>query len=475
MLRIPLILLIALLAVTTAEGRTLEVRPGEIAAGTVTLPGHDTNLTLTGQLDASDLDRIARDIKDVNTLDLSGAAIVPYKGKRIGANITAAQADILPTGIFAGLRVSHLILPASLTAIGDCALLGSAITGIVIPECVTAVGSHAFAQCTALRDITLPQSVTAIPDGMAEGCEALISAVIPSGVTTIGARAFSGCRSLDHVDLPASLTYIGEEAFAISGLTDADMSGCRWLATIGARTFASCASLSTATLPDGTGIMGDGVFFECKSLTGVRLPSSAVTIPPLTLKGAENVTTLGLPASIASIDTLAFAGMSGLASLRLPATLEHIADGAFESCKGLSLIDGTALPAVPTLGDGVWEGVNQPEVRLNIAPSLENSFLATPQWQDFSISATGILPTLTGTGNSLTAMFHGMSLTITSTAPLCLIELFSTDGQLLTTVSPSDSDTATIDTSAYACHFFIVRVTAASDGSRTVLKLLRQP
>lgn len=475
MLRAPLILLITLLAAYTAAGRTMDVHPGELAAASE-WPGHESVLTITGQLDASDLDRLAERLTDVETLDLSGAEIVAYKGSRIGANITSAPAATLPAGILAGLRVSRLILPETLTAIGDCALAGSTITELTVPGKVTRIGRSAFAGCVSLRTLTMPQSLTAIPDGLAEGCEALSELHVPDGVTKIGKRAFFGCKSLTSFSWPVALTTLGEEAFALSGLCSADLSRCASLTAIGARTFAHCQSLSSALLPDAAAEMGQGVFFECKSLAAVSLPASAISVPPLMLKGAEGLTELSLPEGTEVIDTLALAGVTGVAAVKLPASLNYIAEGAFEDCTGLTNIDASLLTAVPSLGDGVWAGVTQSDITLTVIPSLENAFLTTPQWQEFSIvNTSGLLAVGADAEHTVTAGFEGMTLTVTSAAPLGRIELYAVDGRLLTATSPNGTEVTRIDTSAYAGPYFMVRVTAEADSRPVTFKLLRLP
>lgn len=474
MLRTPFIILFTLLAATTAAGRTLDVRPGEIAAG-IEIPARESVLTITGQLDAADLNRLAMRITEVETLDLSGVEIVAYKGARIGVNITTAPAATLPRGIFAGLRVNRLILPATLTAIGEGALADATVTELSVPDAVTYIGNSAFAGCKSMHTLTLPRSLTVIPDGMAEGCEALTSVTIPDGVTEIGDRAFFGCPALTDIAWPRTLNALGDEAFAISGIRSADLSRCTSLSSIGARAFARCQSLSVATLPDGAAEMGQGVFFECKTLASVRLPASAVTVPAMTLKGADGLTRIELPAAAEVIDTFAFAGMSQVAELTLPPALNHIADGAFENASGLAVIDGSSLPAVPSLGNDVWAGINQGEVILNVARSLENSFLAAPQWQDFSIRYTGVITAGADRDGELDAAFDGMILVVTSAVHLSAIELYSVDGQLLTAVSSAETSGVSIDTSAYAGPFFIVRAITATDSLPVTFKLLRQP
>ena len=99
-------------------------------------------------------------------------------------------------------------------------LNGELVTDLVIPNSVTTIGDVAFAGCTCLTGITIPDSVTTISVGAFSGCTGLTSVTIPDSVTTIGRAAFSGCTGLTSVTIPDSVTTIGNYAFwGCTGLT----------------------------------------------------------------------------------------------------------------------------------------------------------------------------------------------------------------------------------------------------------------
>lgn len=466
-------LILTLVAATTVCGQSYHVTPGQLAKERA-LPATASTITVTGSVDASDLDYITETVEKINTLNLSGATVVAYRGKRVGANITSAPANTLPAGIFAGLKASHITLPASLTAIGDGAFMESQLVDITLPAGVRTVGRAALSRCHNLREVTIPASVTAMPDALLEGCGKLTRVNLSPGLRTIGQRAMLGCSSLADVTLPASVTSIGEEAFALSGLQEIELSQCTGLRTIGDRAFSTCAHLESATLPSLTTGLGEGIFFECSALTYVRLPSSAVTIPPLALKGASSMQGIDIPENTETIGALAMAGMSSVESVTLPATLTHIGDGVFEGWSSLAEVNANDLTAVPSLGKEVWSGVDQSRASLYVADDMENAFASTPQWQDFSISQSSVtqLPSL-DYESRIMARFDGATLVVTTTEPLLNVTLYSLDGQMLASTTDSGTETVSIDTSAHSGHFFIARAITATDNRAVTFKLMR--
>ena len=226
-----LVAVMALVAMTAGEaaGQTYEVVPGQLAAECA-VPSRAGVITVTGSVDASDLAYLAATIEELlNTLDLSGVTVAAYKGPRVGANVYSAPADVLPPYILAGLRAAHVRLPASITAIGEGALMDSRIEEVVIPQDVTRVGADAFAQCRRLTRAELSEGMATVEARTFEGCGLLADVSLPGSLSAIGDRAFFGCRSLGEISMPESLTCIGHEAFALSGLERVSLDGCgRW-------------------------------------------------------------------------------------------------------------------------------------------------------------------------------------------------------------------------------------------------------
>ena len=457
------------------SGQTFETRPGQLAHER-NVPSNAAVITVRGAVDASDLDYLATAVVEADMLDLSAADIVAYKGKRVGVNTYSSPADVLPPYIFAGLKASHVRLPATLKSIGEGAFLDSRVEEVGIPAGVESIGADAFGQCDRLTCVELPAGVGEVAARTFEGCAMLGEVKLPGTVHTVGARAFLGCGSLKNVEMPASLTSLADEAFALSGLETVRFDGCDRLDSIGDRVFASCGQLLSAALPSGAVRLGEGVFFECRSLERVTLPAEAVAIPALTFKGAGSLGAIELPDGVTEIGALAMAGVSSVRNVVLPGSLGHIGDGAFEDCSGIGEIDARALGHVPALGSDVWAGVAQPGVALVVQPRLEDAFMAAPQWQDFAISRSSVTTIADKGGEKrIEAVFHGKTLAVTCSGALEGVTVYSIDGRMLAEAAGVGSDSVTIDTSRHAGPFFIVRVMTAGDSGVTVFKLMREP
>jgi hypothetical protein len=118
-------------------------------------------------------------------------------------------------------------------SIGDMAFLSTGLTSLVLPASVTAIGEAVFWGCINLTDIqvdvnnpyfsslngilynktqttilaapavsgsfVIPNSVTAVGDYAFAGNSALTNITMPNGVTTIGSDAFSNCSALTSI------------------------------------------------------------------------------------------------------------------------------------------------------------------------------------------------------------------------------------------------------------------------------------
>lgn len=155
-----------------------------------------------------------------------------------------------------------IVLPDTVTAIGEAAFRGSTIKNINLPESITEIGPHAFLSCENLEKISIPEGITELPSrtvsanvsGVFQGCTSLQEVVLPSSLQSIDDRLFQGCTSLTSVVIPEGVQSIGDESFA------------------------DCTSLTTVTIPDGVVSIGEEAFADCKNIELVVIPSSVTEV-----------------------------------------------------------------------------------------------------------------------------------------------------------------------------------------------------
>ncbi len=94
--------------------------------------------------------------------------------------------------------------------------IGKTITELIIPESVTSIGDSAFADCSYLTTVIIPDSVISIGNYAFDSCFDLTSITIGDSVTSIGYGAFDYCAALTIKCFENSYahTYAIEEGFA---------------------------------------------------------------------------------------------------------------------------------------------------------------------------------------------------------------------------------------------------------------------
>ena len=145
-----------------------------------------------------------------------GRKLLKVPGELSGAySVKEGTRIICDSGFFCCRSLSDIVIPSSVTSIGEWAFWGcSSLSEIVIPSSVTSIGNRAFFSCRSLSKIVIPSSVTSIGDCAFERCCSLSEIVIPSSVTSIGVSAFSCCGSLSKIVIPSGVTIIGDRAFS---------------------------------------------------------------------------------------------------------------------------------------------------------------------------------------------------------------------------------------------------------------------
>lgn len=475
-------------------------------AGTLSsLIGDDTAVTtlkITGPVNATDLDYINLNLKDLTTLDLSDATIVAQSEVKAITGGTEFAADELPAYSLFGSGITTIALPENLVSIGESALAKSAVTSVTIPATVTTIGKYAFTGCDNLKDITIPSTVTqigtgawkdclslenvtiysrieSIADNMFDGCVKLGSVSLQPTVTSIGNSSFANCAALTSFSFPTSLVSIGDKAFYGSGLTSVQLAGCKSLASIGDFCFAKCTSLTQVAMGSQSVALGQGIFFDDTALRTVELPASTTTIPAFTFKGTKAINAENaLPATTTKIEDYALCGWENVDSFILPSGTSYLGTGAMEGWTSLKKLSAESLTSVPTLGDEVWAGVDQPEVLLYVKDTdTENAFKAADQWNNFHIlvGTTGvdnILDDVTGNNGAALVDFNvgdGYLNIRSQGGNIARVNIFDLNGRSRYTASV-DVNNLSVNTSQWRGSVLIVDVTL-EDNSRATIKL----
>ena len=266
----------------------------------------------------------------------------------------------------------------ALTSIGANAFAGTQITSVIIPASVTSIGQGAFAPIPTLAAIILPEENTSfkLDGGMllnASGTRLLVTAHEGDMATTYSNATVTSIDNyglayapFTSVDLPALKT-IGNYGFAYSDIEaytlDKDV-------TVGMNAFAGSA-LQTIVIGEGRNEIPQGLCAQCTSLTSVTLPSTATNMMLNCFEGCTALETMEIPANVNYMEPGS-----------VPATI-----------KELRVLNVNT----PALAAGVFnEG--QGEVICKVAPESVEAFKSANQWRYLNIVAD---ETISGDGSTL--------------------------------------------------------------------------
>ncbi len=256
-----------------------------------------------------------------------GTASIPERVP--GTDLTVVS--IGKKAFFYNYSLKNVVMPDTITEIGNSAFHGSGITDITLSENLTVIGTYAFAGTADLNiTLELPDSVTAIgsaaflnsgitrirlpedypclPDEICLGCNKLKKAVLPKNLTVIGEKAFYNCKALTTIALPESCTEIWLQAFyGCSSLARLELPPN--LTSIETGAFSGCSSLETLNFPDSLTNIENSAFYNT-GLNEAAIPDSITRIPLNAFGNCGNLKKLTLPDSVTYISQRAFEGIS---------------------------------------------------------------------------------------------------------------------------------------------------------------------
>ncbi len=297
--------------------------------------------------------------------------------KRVVFNGAAAE---LGNNAFTNCSKIAIYYTQNVTAIGECAFIGSGLSGeldlrgvkniksgafngceitsITIGKNLSEIGPSAFFNCDDLNEIKLSDENDEYV--YVDGCLirrsdntlvlGLASAVIPETVVSIGDYAFAYRKNLSEIAIPSSVTAIGSYAFAnCENLKTIEVS--QSVKSIQSCVFKNCVSLTKATWRTLVSVP-DSVFENCSALTDVKL-SSVAKIGERAFSGCIGLKEIILPQSLTEIGEYAF-NKTALASITLPQSIDKVGNGWFSGCKYLETVNFDGK--IKEIGESAFSG-----------------------------------------------------------------------------------------------------------------------
>ena len=226
----------------------------------------------------------------------------------------------------------------TVTGIGTCKDTVIYIPGSFDNGTVTVIGEQAFADCTKVEKIILPNSVTKIGD-RAFYNSGLVEFTIPASVKQVGSQIFFQAENLGTVHYNSDVANASASIFGATAVKKVVFGGkkvpayvCQGaselldvvigstVTEIGNNAFEDCTNLSTVTIPDSISVIGADSFAGCAALSAVTLPNSVIRINQRAFAGCANLYAVTVPASMTNIGAEAFSGCAKLQKIDFQGT-----------------------------------------------------------------------------------------------------------------------------------------------------------
>ena len=128
--------------------------------------------------------------------------------------IPAGTETIAEAAFYKCANLKSLILPESVTAIGDSAFTYSGIENLEIRGQIKEVGECMFNFCDALKDVSFLSHMDTISTNMFGSCTGLTEVVVPGNIKEVGDEAFTFCSDLQKVVFEEGVEELGDTIFS---------------------------------------------------------------------------------------------------------------------------------------------------------------------------------------------------------------------------------------------------------------------
>lgn len=288
------------------------------------------NLTISGELNGTDIIVLQKMKENLVALDLTDASIVGggdvYYNSNSGRGAIYTENNIFPPWSLCFFKkLEEIKMPTTIEKIDDDAFAFCYnLRTIEIPQNINKLGNSVFRQCESLDSVSLPNGIRCIPQESFYCCYGLKHISLPTELDSIGLSAFSKCTALEEIQLNEGLKFVEGEAF--SGCTSLKRINIpESVTTIGMWAFYNCSSLEELTLYEGVE--------NCTSIFGncgiKKLTLHFKKLNRGLLNGCPNLETLILNEGMVLISDYSLRNLTNLKELTLPSTVNEIGEYAF--------------------------------------------------------------------------------------------------------------------------------------------------
>ena len=261
-------------------------------------------------------------------------------------------AQYVPTDLCYGAdHIRTVVIPDTVTEIGESAFQCAAITEITLPDSVKKIGRKAFKN-SGITEITLPEGLEEMGSSVFENCEGITELTVPStlteakwalcnsrietltvadGMETLPERIAEEDTALRTVNLPRSVTSLGYAAFVKTGITEFTVPK---QITAGEACFEESA-LETVSFEDGLERIPNKMFQNTKNLKTINWTPDITEIGENAFRYSTGLETVEIPDTVQTIERSAFEHCEGITALRLPEGGAKIGIMAFAFCNAL--------------------------------------------------------------------------------------------------------------------------------------------
>lgn len=283
--------------------------------------------------------------------------------------VLASSGLLLPDSVtsignyaFVSFQTYNIIIPNSVTYIGKYAFNNSKIAIVNISENVAEIGLGAFRYCKYLQEINVDinNANYSSVDGVLfnKDLSTLIQYpggkyvydgyTVPNGVTTIDRYALA-YTDLETINLPGSVNNIANNAFydnqnlksinvAQDNLNYSSINGVLFDKTADSLITYPMGRHGVYSIPNGTKYIKNEAFSGCSKLTAVIFPSSITEIGSFAFQLCESLVSIDLPDGINEIKNSTFNMCTNLSFVNFGKNITAIEHDAFAYCYALQSV-----------------------------------------------------------------------------------------------------------------------------------------